>query len=171
MCARDRPRTTIKITLATWMSAAAVLDRNGLRWLMAAALQGRLQPRVGNISLYKLQPSTTSSSPAVEPEEPCTQATGRKRRRKRKRKRQAELDGLAGSDAEMQEQECTDVPPAPSSLSPVLKTDQATHAQDRPGHPPRAAAADLRCCGPLAAVPAADSGRQASSAGCAGLAS
>ena len=68
-------------------------------------LQGRLRASgaVGNISLYKLQPSTTSSSPAVEPEEPCTQATGRKRRRKRKRKRQAELDGLAGSDAEMQE--------------------------------------------------------------------
>ena len=103
--------------------------RNGLRWLMAAAYKAGYEPRVGNISLYKLQPSTTSSSPAVEPEEPCTQATGRKRRRKRKRKRQAELDGLAGSDAEMQEQECTDVPPAPSSLSPVLETDHATQPE------------------------------------------
>ena len=103
--------------------------RNGLRWLMAAAYKAGYEPRVGNISLYKLQPRTTSSSPAVEPEEPCTQATGRKRRRKRKRKRQAELDGLAGSDAEMQEQECTDVPPAPSSLSPVLETDHATHPE------------------------------------------
>ena len=55
--------------------------RNGLRWLMAAAYKAGYEPRVGNISLYKLQPSTTSSSPAVEPEEPCTQATGRKRRR------------------------------------------------------------------------------------------
>ena len=64
--------------------------RNGLRWLMAAAYKAGYEPRVGNISLYKLQPRTTSSSPAVEPEEPCTQATGRKRRRKRKRKRQAE---------------------------------------------------------------------------------
>ena len=59
--------------------------RNGLRWLMAAAYKAGYEPRVGNISLYKLQPRTTSSSPAVEPEEPCTQATGRKRRRKRKR--------------------------------------------------------------------------------------
>ena len=98
---------------------------------MAAAYKAGYEPRVGNISLYKLQPSTTSSSPAVEPEEPCTQATGRKRRRKRKRKRQAELDGLAGSDAEMQEQECTDVPPAPSSLSPVLETDHDTVTPDR----------------------------------------
>ena len=29
----------------------------------------------------------------------------------------------------MQEQECTDVPPAPSSLSPVLETDHATHPE------------------------------------------
>ena len=34
--------------------------------------------------------------------------------------------------SEMQEQECTDVPPAPSSLSPVLETDHATHPE-----PPR----------------------------------
>ena len=113
---------------------------------MAAAYKAGYEPRVGNISLYKLQPSTTSSSPAVEPEEPCTQATGRKRRRKRKRKRQAELDGLAGSDAEMQEQECTDVPPAPSSLSPVLETDHAT--QPEPQRLTYAAAARSPPCQP-----------------------
>ena len=61
--------------------------------------------------------------------------------------------------------ECTDVPPAPSSLSPVHETDHATHPERQ------RLRADLRCCGPLTRAPAADSGRQASSAGCAGLAS
>ena len=92
---------------------------------MAAAYKAGYEPRVGNISLYKLQPRTTSSSPAVEPEEPCTQATGRKRRRKRKRKRQAELDGLAGSDAEMQEQECRS---APTCHQRLMRTCQVAHA-------------------------------------------
>ena len=36
--------------------------RNGLRWLMAAAYKAGYEPRVGNISLYKLRPSTTSST-------------------------------------------------------------------------------------------------------------
>ena len=32
--------------------------RNGLRWLMAAAYKAGYEPRVGNISLYKLQPDS-----------------------------------------------------------------------------------------------------------------
>ena len=39
-----------------------------------------------------------------------------------KRKRQAELDGLAGSDAEMQEQECTDVQGLRSNVRTLTST-------------------------------------------------
>ena len=99
--------------------------RNGLRWLMAAAYTAGYEPRVGNISLYKLQPSTTSASPPVEPEVQGQHVTRRKRRRTRKPTRQAALGGLVTYyDGEMQEQESTYVPPAPSSPSPC---DPAPH--------------------------------------------
>ena len=50
---------------------------------------------------------------------------------------------------------------ATSQAIPVFtgfRSSTQTATRDRPRHPPRAAAADLRCCGPLAAVPAVDSG-------------
>ena len=77
--------------------------RNGLRWLMAAAYKAGYEPRVGNISLYSLQAAAKHHQL-----QPCCRAGGAMHAghqaqapAQAKRKRQAELDGLAGSDAEM----------------------------------------------------------------------
>ena len=69
--------------------------RTGLRCVIAMGHDLGYEPRVGQISFYKLQPCTTSASPAAAPEEPSTQHAAQRRKR-RKTGAQAQLRRIVG---------------------------------------------------------------------------
>ena len=98
--------------------------RTGLRCVIAMGHDLGYEPRAGQISFYKLQPCTTSASPAAAPEEPSTQHAAQRRKR-RKTGAQAQLRRIVGYyEAELQgAQPAEAMPPAPCPLSPPLEPD------------------------------------------------
>ena len=69
--------------------------RASVRWLPAAAHEAGYEPRVGQIMFHRLQPISTGTTSASEPEEAGGQHAGRKRKRRRKPRMPA-LEGLVG---------------------------------------------------------------------------